>query len=84
MAEIAFTKTDFGYATADGRWEVRKVPMGGGTTGWAGGRGWSEGHNEFQVTDTHGLAQLSMLGPRHSKIVQRLYEARALIAAHTR
>lgn len=86
MAEIELIKTDFGYATKDGRWEVRKIKMGGGSTGWAGGKGWSEGHSHFEVTDTLKLADFAGKGhaPRHSRVVERLYEARDLIAAHIR
>lgn len=71
---------DGGYRTADGRWTVVPVHMGQGITGWAGGRGWSNGRKEWQVTDTTGQARLGIGGPR--KIVTRLYEARDLIGAH--
>ncbi|MBM4570249.1 hypothetical protein GS896_27495 [Rhodococcus hoagii] len=75
------TKTPTGYATQDGRWTVNPVTMGSGVTGWAGGTGWSNGHREWEVTDTAG--QIIFPGNRHSKIVQRLYEARDLISRHS-
>lgn len=74
------TKTETGYATTDGRWTVTPVTMGAGVTGWAGGKGWSNGRREWQLTDTTGQASF---GGRPTKIVQRLYEARALIDARS-
>lgn len=48
-----------GYATPDGRWTVRPVTMGGGTSN---GRRWSNGRREWRVTDTTGAARLGSGG----------------------
>lgn len=51
-----------GYQTPDGRFTVRPVVMGAGVTGWAGGRGWSNGRREWEVVDTSGASRLSQYG----------------------
>lgn len=70
-----------GYITADSRWTVRPRTMGSGTTGWAGGKGWSQGRREWQITDTTGQAR--MAGDRSTRIVRTLDDARDLIEAHS-
>lgn len=71
-----------GYATADGRWKVEPVTMGGGVTGFAGGRGWSNGRREWLVTDTTGAARLGLGGARVT--VDALWRARDLIDANSK
>ncbi len=70
-----------GYSTPDGRWTVTPLTgMGAGVTGWAGGRGWSNGRKAWSITDTTGAVRLGLGGA--TKVVDHLYEARDLIAAH--
>lgn len=73
-----------GYTTADGRWTIKPVRMGGGTTGWAGGRGWSNGHKAWHITDTTGKAVIAQYGPKNQRTVDALWEARDLIDYYTR
>lgn len=76
---VLVKREDGSYATTDGRFTVTPHLMGGGTTGWAGGRGWSNGHRAWWVEDTTGVATLSQYG-KHRTVCDRLYQARSLIA----
>lgn len=71
---------DGGYTTPDGRWTVEPVQMGAGVTGWAGGRGWSNGRREWRVTDTTGNHRLGLGGS--TTTVDALWRARDLIDAY--
>lgn len=74
------TRTETGYATKDGRWTVEPAVMGSGVTGWAGGRGWSQGRREWVLTDTTGKIRLGVGGSR--TIVQAVWRARDIIDAY--
>lgn len=81
--EAVLTKTATGWATPDGRFTVEPATMGGGVTGWASGHGWSNGHKAWFVVDTSGRAQFrpgSITVAKARKVVDRLYEARRIIA----
>lgn len=65
------------WATPDGRFTVVPVIMGDGVNN---NGGYSNGHREWQVTDTTGVAKISQWGDRSTAIRTRLYEARGLIA----
>lgn len=80
MMKVRLTKTEAGYATRDGRFTVEPTTVGTGVTGWAGGRGWSNGHREWLVTDTTGKARLSQHGGAQA-VVDALWRARDLIGA---
>jgi hypothetical protein len=76
-------RPDGSYASHDGRWTVEPATMGAGVTGWAGGRGWSNGRREWRVTDTTGQAHLSAYGDPHTIVLDALWRARDIIAAHS-
>lgn len=76
---VLVKQSDGSYATTDGRFIVTPTTMGDGVTGWAGGRGWSNGHRAWWVEDTTGRASLSRHG-KHRAICDRLYEVRRLVA----
>lgn len=67
--------------TPDGRWTVTPATMGAGTTGWAGGRGWSNGSRHWRVTDTAHRAVLAQYGDKHAQVFDALWRVRELIAA---
>lgn len=66
-----------GYRTVDGRWTVAPISnMGSGTTGWAGGRGWSNGRRCWVLTDTTGRVAFRASGSaKHERIVDRLHRS---------
>lgn len=62
---------------------VEPTTTGGGVTGSAGGRGWSDGHKAWFVMDTEirePLRPFSAGIARSRKVVDRLYETRRIIA----
>lgn len=65
------------WATPDGRFTVVPVIMGGGVNN---NGGYSNGHREWRVTDTTGVAKISRWGDQSTTIRTRLYDARGLIA----